>query len=134
MRLILDKSDIFGALASALCVIHCLVTPFIFIVHICSTNACETSPVWWRNLDYIFLFISFLAVAHSAKNTSKSFMKPLLWTNCVILFLLILNEKMQLVSLTENITYIAAFSLAVLHIYNLKYCQCQTSKCCTHNG
>lgn len=134
MKLILEKSDIFGAAASTLCVIHCIATPFLFIAHTCSMHGCETSPIWWRSLDYVFLVISYFAVASSTKNTSKNNMKSLLWINWTVLLLLILNEKNQLVLLTETITYIAALSLAVLHIYNLKYCQCNNNKCCTKNG
>ncbi|WP_340200997.1 MerC domain-containing protein [Ascidiimonas sp. W6] len=133
MRLILDKSDIFGALASTLCVIHCLATPFIFIAHTNSVTDSESSLIWWRNLDYIFLIISFFAVARSAKNTSKIFMKPLLWISWITLFLLVINEKVKWVSLPETIIYITAITLAVLHIYNLKFCQCKTYKCCTYN-
>ncbi len=134
MRLILEKSDIFGALASTLCIIHCLATPFIFIVHTSAVTGSEASPVWWRNLDYIFLMISFFAVARSAKNTSKTFMKPVLWINWVTLFLLIINEKIKWISLPETIIYITAITLAIFHIYNLKFCQCKTNTCCTHNG
>lgn len=133
IKLILQKPDTLGALASVLCIIHCLATPLIFVAHTCAIGGCETSPNWWRNLDYIFLIISFFAVMHSVKNTSKSFMKPALWLSWVTLFLLIINENIQLVSLPEFITYISALSLAVLHIYNLKYCQCKNDKCCTHN-
>ncbi len=134
IKLTLQKPDTLGALASMLCVIHCLATPLIFIAHTCSIGGYETSPSWWRNLDYIFLIISFLAVTRSVKNTSKNFMKPALWLSWVTLFLLIINEKIQLVSLPEILTYVAALSLAVFHIYNMKYCQCKTNKCCTHNG
>ncbi|APU10904.1 hypothetical protein A5M85_11605 [Cellulophaga lytica] len=134
MKLTLNRPDTFGALASALCLVHCFATPFIFIAHSCAAGGCETSPVWWRSLDYIFLIISFLAVLQSAKNTSKNFMKPLLWASWFSLFFLIVNEKIQLLSLPETVTYIIAIVLAALHIYNLKYCQCKTNNCCSNNG
>ena len=134
IKLILQKPDTLGTIVSTLCVMHCLATPLIFIAHTCPIDGYETSPSWWRNLDYIFLIISFLAVMRSAKNTSKSFMKLSLWLSWVTLFLLIINEKIQLISLPEIMTYVTALSLAVLHIYNMKYCQCKTNKCCIHNG
>jgi len=31
------------------------------------------------------------------------------------------------------LTYISAFSLSALHIYNLKYCQCKDENCCTND-
>lgn len=133
MKLILEKSDVFGAAASTLCVIHCLATPFIFIAQTASIHNDGASPFWWKNLDFIFLIISYFAVARSSKNTSRSYMKPLLWGNWTVLFLLILNEKYQFVLLAETVTYITALSLAALHIFNLKYCQCKNNKCCVNN-
>lgn len=133
MKLILEKSDVFGAVASTLCVVHCLATPLIFIAHTCSINGCEATPFWWKSLDYIFLTISFFAVNRSAKNSTKSFMKPLLWGCWTTLFLLILNEKIKLVLIPETIIHITAITLAVFHIYNLKFCQCKSNTCCAHN-
>ncbi|WP_010181727.1 MerC domain-containing protein [Aquimarina agarilytica] len=132
IKLILQKSDALGILTSTLCIIHCLATPLIFIAHTHAIN--ETNPIWWSNLDYIFLIISLLAVLRSIKNTSKNYMKLGLGLNWVTLFLLIINEKIRLVSLPEITIYVTAFSLAALHIYNMKYCQCKTNKCCIHNG
>lgn len=134
IKLILQKPDTIGVLASTLCVIHCLASPFIFIAHISAIGNYETSSTWWSNLDYIFLMISFLAVIYSVKNTSKSFIKLALWLSWGTLFLLIINEKIQLVSLPEIMIYITALSLALFHIYNMKYCKCKTNKCCTHHG
>ncbi|SIS47001.1 MerC mercury resistance protein [Zobellia uliginosa] len=134
MKLILRKPDIYGAIVSNLCVIHCVATPFIFVAHTSSLNEHISTPIWWSYLDYVFLTISFFAVSRSTKNTGKSYMKPLLWINWSALLFLILNEKYQLLSLPETVTYITAFSLASLHIYNLKYCQCKNNKCCTQNG
>ena len=130
MKLILKKSDTFGAIASTLCMIHCFVTPFIFLANTCIVGDCGSSPSWWKNLDYIFLIISFFAVHSSSKKTSKEFMKTALWFNWTVLFLLIINEKLALTSLPETFIYVTAISLAVLHIYNLKYCQCDTDGCC----
>ena len=132
IKLILQKPDTYGAIASTLCVIHCLATPLIFITHTSTIGNYETSPGWWHNLDHLFLIISFLAVKRSAKNTSKIFMKTALWISWVTLFLLVNNEKIQFVSLPEIMTYVAALSLSILHIYNLKYCQCHNNSCCTH--
>ena len=36
-------------------------------------------------------------------------------------------------TLSESFTYFSAFSLAILHLYNLKYCNCEDDECCTHN-
>ncbi len=130
MRLTLQKPDSIGAIASTLCVVHCLATPFLFVVSSCSLHGCDSTPAWWSNIDYLFLIISFFSIYQSTKTTSNKAIKPLLWLNWTILVMLILNEKIQLFHLPETITYITAFSLAGIHIYNLKYCQCKNDTCC----
>ena len=134
MKSILYKPDTFGALASTLCLIHCFATPFLFIAHTCSLSCSEAAPLWWQSIDYLFLVISLFAVYRSTQTSSNKFIKPLLWINWVALFVLIVNEKLNWFPLPEAITYVAAFTLAALHLYNLKYCQCKTDKCCTNNG
>lgn len=59
-------------------------------------------------------------------------MKPLLWGSWTLLFALILNEKVKLFYAAETVTYAVAITLALLHLYNLKYCQCKTDKCCSN--
>lgn len=127
MKLTLQKPDTFGAISSTLCIIHCIATPFLFVVHSC----CVNTPTWWKSLDYLFLTISFIAIYQSVKTTSKKYMKYALWICWVALFFVIINEKMQWISISEIFTYIIAFTLAALHIYNLKYCQCKTG-CCSN--
>lgn len=134
MKLTLSKSDNLGILASTLCMIHCIATPFLFIVQTCSTSCCSSTPIWWQWIDYFFLTISFFAVYHSTKNTSNNIIKPALWINWLALFIVILNEKTQVINLHEIIKYIVALSLVGLHLYNQKYCQCKNDKCCTKHG
>jgi hypothetical protein len=57
MKLTLNNSDGIGALASTLCLIHCLITPFIFVVQSCATSCCASAPAWWLFFDYFFLII-----------------------------------------------------------------------------
>ena len=58
-----SKSDVIGAFASGLCMMHCIATPFFFIASACSATCCNTSPIWWQRLDYIFLFVSCIATS-----------------------------------------------------------------------
>ena len=51
MRIVLKNSDTFGALASTLCLIHCILTPLLYVL-----------PLWWKGLNLVFLLISFFAV------------------------------------------------------------------------
>jgi hypothetical protein len=131
MKINLNRPDTFGALASTLCVVHCLITPLVFFASTCSIRH-EYSNIqkWWINLDFLFLLISFVAIYRSTKTTSKKIMKPALWVSWFLLSFLIVNEKMTLLNLSEYFTYIIATALAALHLYNLKYCQCKNDNCC----
>ena len=61
MKLTLNKPDVFGAFASAFCVVHCLITPVVFIASACSEHHEYSSiPKWWISLDFLFLLISFI--------------------------------------------------------------------------
>ena len=96
MTTLVKKSDVFGAMSSSLCLIHCLATPFLLVV-----------PFWWSNLNYIFIIVSLIAVYISAKNTSKKIMKVLLWIGFMLLSFCILNEELGFFHLPEFITYFA---------------------------
>ena len=130
MKSISLKPDIFGAIASSLCMVHCLATPLLFITHVYGSSGSETVPFWWKDLDYLFLTVSFIAIYRSTQTTSKKFMKYALWAGWAILFCLILNEKMKWLTIPGIFNYIAAIGLSTLHVYNLKYCQCKDENCC----
>lgn len=127
------NSDVIGASASTLCTIHCLATPFVFVASTCTQSCCATAPTWWIAIDYIFLFISFIAVYRSTNTTSSNWIKPLIWLYWVGLFVLILVEHNLSIQISPFYKYIAALSLATTHIYNLKYCQCKNNECCVNN-
>lgn len=124
IRNLIIKSDTFGVLASALCIIHCFSTQFIIILsyNYFSTDQL-TSVILWKNLDYFFLLISFIMVCFSSQTTSKSLMKYMFWSSWGLLFISIVNEKAELLLLPEFMTYTTALLLAGVHFYNLKYSQ-----------
>ena len=124
------NSDIIGASASTLCTIHCLATPFLFFASACTHSCCNSAPTWWIWLDFGFLFISLFAIIRSIKNTSKFWIKPALWVSWIALFTFIILEQNTDLRLSNLFKYSAAFSLAAVHIYNLKYCQCKSDNCC----
>ncbi len=132
IKSILQKPDVLGATASVLCIIHCLATPLIFIAHTCAVGGGKSAPSWWGGLDYVFLVISFFAIKQSIKNSSKSIIKFALGFNWVVLFLLILNETFSWFYLPETVTHVVALLLALLHLYNVRYCQCKNEACCSN--
>ena len=132
MIVLKQKTDLIGAIASTLCLTHCIATPFIFIAQSCSIVCCDSAPGWWGAIDYFFLVVSFFAVYRSTQTTSSNLIKPFLWLSWSVLFIIIMNEKIAWFPLSEQAIYFPAFTLIALHLYNKKYCQCTTTKCCTH--
>jgi uncharacterized membrane protein len=132
MIILKQKTDLIGAITSTLCLMHCIATPFIFIAQSSAMVCCESAPVWWRLIDYFFLVISFLAVYRSTQTTASYWIKPFLWLSWSVLFIIIMNEKIAWFSFSEQAIYFPALALIALHLYNKKYCQCNTTNCCTH--
>lgn len=132
MRLIIEKSNGLGAIASSICLVHCLATPFLFVAQACSASCCEATPVWWQWIDYLFLFVAFFAVYHSAQTTTHKLISKGLWISWSVLLLVVLNEKIQWVALPRYSIYFPALSLIILHIYNRKFCHCDTDQCCAN--
>lgn len=128
------KSDQIGALASTLCMIHCIATPFLFVTQLCAFEdpCCEASPTWWQSLDYVFLVVSFFAIFQATRTTTKEWIKPAMWVSWALLLTVISNEKTQWFTLFEEAIYIPALMLVALHLYNLKYCQCKDDGCCAN--
>ena len=130
MTSIIYKPDSIGSIASILCLIHCIATPFIFITHVCTMSCCAGAPVWWQSIDYIFVAISFFAIFKSTQTSSNKLIKIALWSTWCIFFFSIINKTVLLFSINSNVTYIAGLILALLHLYNLRYCQCKDETCC----
>mgnify|MGYP001266929021 CR=1 FL=1 len=123
--------DSFGIIASTLCMIHCIATPFIFIAKACSATCCSDAPLWWQVIDYLFLIISFIAIYFISKNLSIRWLKMSFWISWVILLFTILNHSLLIVNLPNNFIYIPAIAIIILHFYNLQFCKCQNDTCCT---
>ncbi len=130
LRLLLNKPDTFGAFASSLCLVHCLLTPLIFVSHSCSIGGCEAAPFWWKSLDVLFLILAFIAIYNSAKSSSNSYVKNGLWMGWVALLMFIVNENLGFIALPAILIHVSSLSLAGLHIYNMNYCQCKNDNCC----
>ena len=126
--------DRIGIIASSLCMVHCIATPFLFLAGSSAAIHTDTSPEWWHWMDYLFLFISFIAVWQTSKTSSKNWVKYALWSSWLLLFAAIMNEKLALLSLPEITIYIPAIALVVFHFYNLKNCQCSKEGCCTNQS
>jgi hypothetical protein len=113
------KEDLIGASASFLCLIHCLATPFVFLVKSSAAVCCSNTPTWWQAMDYIFLVVAFFAVVHVTNNQrSKEWMKFSLVVSWLGLLLVTLNSTYFLFHISNELVYIPAISLVCLHLYN----------------
>ena len=134
MKSIIYKPDSIGSIASILCLIHCIATPFIFITQACTMSCCAGTPTWWQSMDYIFVVISFFAILRSTQTSSNKTIKIALWITWFLFFISIMNKAIQLLYINQNFTYATGITLALLHLYNLKYCQCDNDKCCLNHN
>lgn len=127
--------DIIGALASSLCLVHCLLTPVLFIVKACtsSTSCCADAPIWWQVIDYFFIVVSFIAIYYATKNSSVKWVQFVLWCSWLLLLIVIVSESLEIGLFPKSFIYFPALAIVGLHFYNLKYCQCKTDNCCANN-
>lgn len=125
-----NRSDLLGSAASALCLVHCLATPFLFVAQAGHLYEHAASPLWWGGLDLFFIAISLIAVYWSAKTTSKKWVAYGLWVSWALLTFVILNEKFELMHMAEAVIYFPSLALIGLHLYNRKYCRCDNDGCC----
>lgn len=119
-----SKSDWLGISASMLCMIHCIVTPFLFVAHAEMLNHHHhdhAHPEWWGFIEILFLVISFVAVWWSSKTSSKKWIPYLLWINWVLLAGIVLNERFEWFSIVHELVYIPAFALVILHFLNTQH-------------
>jgi hypothetical protein len=123
-----QKTDNIGAIASTLCLLHCIATPFVFIVQAGAATCCDTAPIGWGLVDLFLLMISLFAVNRSSQITESNWMKYSLWLNWVLLFIVIINEKIEWLPLYESAIFFPAITLILLHLYNKKHCQYNTTK------
>ncbi len=128
MNISIKNSDYLGVISSLVCLAHCILTPLLFLSQ--ATIVSHEVPMIWQLLNYIFITLSFIAVYFSSKKTTKIFIKMGFWINWSLLFLCILNESIEAFSVPELFMYIFAASLCLLHIYSLKYCNCEDQNCC----
>ena len=128
MKISTIHPDNIGATFSTLCVIHCFATPILFVTQ----SYMLVVLGWWQALNYVFLLLSFFAVYKTSQNSSNQIVKILLYIFWGILATLLISEEFELFHLPEFITYSTGLTLAGVHIYNKKYCQCDDEECCVN--
>ena len=93
--------DSLGIIASSLCMIHCIGTPFLFLAKACSTTCCADAPLWWKAIDYAFLIVSFFAIYFIAKKSSNNTLNFIFWFFWGLLAITLFNETLGLFTLPK---------------------------------
>ncbi len=81
-----------------------------------------------------FIVISFFAIYQSTQTSKNKNIKIALWMTWFVFFISILNKTIQLFYISNYFIYSAGILLALLHLYNLKYCQCKDESCCVNKS
>ena len=105
------KNDFVGAFTGLTCMIHCMATPFIFVTKVCATTGCLETPFWWQVIDYFFILISFVVIWRVTKNSNNNILRIAFWFSWIILFLSILNEKLEMFPLSEAFIYLPSLTI-----------------------
>ena len=111
MRLELHYDKI-GIISSSLCMIHCIGTPFIFIAKACSATCCSDAPTWWLMIDYLFLFISFVAIYFTTRKPTKPWLNVFFWIAWVVL----LFATLEIVEISISIFSAISFKIIGLRL------------------
>ena len=130
MRITFKNSDYLGILSSILCLIHCFITPFIYVFFAALFTQNEFLSFSWKGINLIFIVISLVAVNRSTKITTSIIIKPVFWISWIFLFFVLFNEEAKIIELPEIFSYTSALILAGVHIYNLNFCGCKDENCC----
>lgn len=127
--ILFKKPDTVGIFASSLCLVHCIATPFLFLIQAHSSTMHTMTSKLWVSLDYFFLIFSLLAIYWSTKASSKYWIKGIFWTLWLAMSFIILNEKIEFLNIPEYAIYFPSLGLIALHFYNRKFCICQRDSC-----
>jgi len=112
----IHNSDKIGVLSSALCLIHCIVTPFLIGTILFSDSQVHS----YHLFDYIFLIISFIAVWFSTHKHANPYIKIALWSFFTIFAITLIIKHWF--PYAQYILYTSSFGLIAAHIYNWRYC------------
>ena len=122
-------SDTYGASVSGACLVHCMLSPLLFILPLEFTLLPKEGSMVFYLLEIAFLLLSFLAVYYSSKTTSRHWMKYALYASWASLTLLVVNEQMAIFHWNEMLHYLPAIALIGLHLFNRKQHKCRTQSC-----
>ena len=117
----MNRADLFGAAISGICAVHCTLTPLFFAARPLLHTGHHAGH-WWATLDYIFLVLSLLAVAYSARRTASRTVRISLWAGWALFAGGLLLEPLEL-SFAKGLMYAGSVTLIVAHLWNHRHCK-----------
>ncbi len=120
--------DKIGIVGSVLCLIHCLIAPFIALTGTALAGHWHGGHGLW-NLDYIFVIVNGFAVYYATRQVAVKYVKWLLWFAFTVFSVsLLLESEMEVF---HWISYAGSFLLIaghILNIYTARACKQATCK------
>lgn len=109
----INNADFIGAIASILCMVHCIAEPFL----IAFGAVFITNPIF----KYLFVIISFTSIFRTTKNTENTKIALLLWISFWGLLLSVsFQEELHWLHYTG---YFFSMLIITGHILNIKFCK-----------
>lgn len=107
-KIILVSADWLGMTSASLCVIHCLLTPFLVLG--------ASHLAWWHDISWLFLVLSGIAVYLATRGGTSLGIKVLIWASFSVLALSIIGEEYW--EPFHEISYVASLGLVIGHFWN----------------
>ncbi|MEM6262724.1 MAG: MerC domain-containing protein [Bacteroidota bacterium] len=119
MKALLDriKPDHLGIISASLCLIHCILLPFLFGMYVDHHHDGHTH-IPGVGIDSFFLGLGTVAVYFSSKHTSVAWIRYLMWASLGLLAFAIFMESTS--EIFAYVLYAASFLLVIAHVINLR--------------
>lgn len=121
-RISLKNPDLLGVAASLLCLIHCVLTPILFLssvlIVISPHGNEEEIPLFLKALEMVFLILSFWSVRQATRQSLHAWIGYGLYIAWSILAITVILELVDVHFLGDYLKYIAVIVLIILHLYN----------------
>ncbi len=111
-----NKADYMGIAGSALCLVHCIGTPFLLVGSALTPHNHLT--ISFLSLDYLFIGVNAIAVFLVTRHYAPPAIKRALWG-----FLLLFASSLLLESVSgifHYVGYLASAGLVITHLINIR--------------
>jgi len=108
------QADILGIISAALCVVHCLLVPFLIVYGVSSEGFSNS----WEHLDWGFIALSGLAVILATRHETNQLLTWLMWGSfSIFTFSLLLHEQWPP---ALYLSVVSSLGLAILHLLHFR--------------